>query len=227
MTDGETAYRGVNDAVLEALRWMSEAFACKVRKGRSHAPYLSHLVSTAALVVADRGSSEALVAALLHDAIEDLDVSKGDIERRFGARTADIVVRVSDGLDKEGRKSGGRDGVTWKARKRAYLEHLREEVDESVLRVSLADKLDNARDLLVDVLVEGARALRYFNASPGEQLWWYSELADIYRERLPGSSLTPAFTAVVAQMEQLIDLEDATREWEREAACRKARRTEH
>ena len=76
----------------------------------------------------------------------------------------------------------------WAERKRRYLDHLVEPgVSESVLRVSLADKLHNARALLLDYRALGELVFEHFKTrSAADQLWYYRSLADIYQERLPG-----------------------------------------
>jgi hypothetical protein len=57
---------------------------------------------------------------------------------------------------------------------------------ESVLRVSLADKLHNARALVLDYRAVGECVFERFKTrSAADQLWYYRSLADIYCERLP------------------------------------------
>lgn len=68
------------------------------RKGSAEEPYINHLLEVASLVAeATHGKDPDLViAALLHDAIEDQEVPRELIEREFGKRVADVVRQVTD-----------------------------------------------------------------------------------------------------------------------------------
>ena len=78
------------------------------RKGSAQEPYINHLLEVARLVAeATHGKHPDLViAALLHDAIEDQEVPCELIEREFGKRVAEVVSQITDDktLPKENRK---------------------------------------------------------------------------------------------------------------------------
>src|ERR1017187_2217019 len=78
------------------------------RKGSAQEPYINHLLEVASLVAeATHGKdSDLVIAALLHDAIEDCEVPYELIEREFGERVASLVNEVTDDktLAKEERK---------------------------------------------------------------------------------------------------------------------------
>src|ERR1700724_736009 len=78
------------------------------RKGAAKEPYINHLLEVAALVAdATEGKDPNLViAALLHDAIEDCEVPYRLIAEAFGADVADLVAEVTDDkkLEKAERK---------------------------------------------------------------------------------------------------------------------------
>ena len=71
-------------------------------------------------------------------------------------------------------------------RKQLYLEHL-EQADADTLLVSLADKLHNARSLLLDFRTEGPSVFERFNLSREKTLWYYGELADTFCRLRPGA----------------------------------------
>jgi (p)ppGpp synthase/HD superfamily hydrolase len=73
----------------------------------------------------------------------------------------------------------------WLQRKQRYLDHLKE-APPDVLLVSLADKLHNARALLLDLRTEGPHVFNRFNAGPGETLWYYQKLAALFMRRCQG-----------------------------------------
>lgn len=95
-------------AVIEAADTAARWHAGQRRKGAAQEPYINHLLEVAHLVAeATGGTDPALViAALLHDAIEDCDIAEEVIAAQFGADVAALVVAVTDdkSLKKEVRK---------------------------------------------------------------------------------------------------------------------------
>ncbi len=164
------------------------AYAARVHDGQTRtgtaAPKMAHLLGVTANVLEEGGRRGAIdedeaVAALLHDAAEDgggrerLD----DIRERFGERVAEIVEALSDSLEPE--------PPPWRARKQAYLIALEREDRESVLRISLADKLDNARAIVAAHQTQGDAFWQRFH-SLADTLWYYGTLARIFSAKLPG-----------------------------------------
>ena len=84
-----------------------------------------------------------------HDSVEDQggNARLEDVRNRFGERVGRIVEAYSDSLADTAR---GERKANWEERKKAYLAHL-EKADEDILRVSLADKVHNARAILRDL----------------------------------------------------------------------------
>lgn len=162
-----------------ALDYAFDAHAGQTRKG-SDIPYVAHLLGVAALVLEAGGDETEAIAALLHDVAEDQGGEErlADVRERFGGRVAEIVRACSDTLV--------RPKPPWHERKPAYVEHLRETDDRSVLLVSAADKLHNARAVLADLQAQGPAVWDRFSAPVDDQLWYYRTLADAYLERLPG-----------------------------------------
>jgi (p)ppGpp synthase/HD superfamily hydrolase len=166
----------------EAVRWAAMLHADQVRKGTRIA-YVSHLLGVASLVLEDGGTEEEAIAALLHDAIEDLGTPEAEIRARFGQPIADIVLACSEppGID--------RDGSTWRERKAHYLAHLEAGVSESALRVTAADKLHNARSILADVRDHGPGVWDKFNAEVDDELWYYEKLVGVLSEAHDGPTV--------------------------------------
>ncbi len=158
-------------------------------------PYVSHLLGVAALVLQDGGSQEEAIAALLHDAAEDHGgrARLEDIRQRFGSEVARIVESCSDSLTAHGDSQ-----EAWRARKHRYLGHLRQ-ADRSVLRVTCADKLDNARAILADHRRIGDVVFERFEAGKKGTLAYYALVLDILRARFPGS-LTEELDRVVMEI---------------------------
>jgi (p)ppGpp synthase/HD superfamily hydrolase len=160
----------------EALTYAAEVHRTQIRKA-GEVPYIGHLLSVAGLVIEADGSETEAIAALLHDAAEDQggDATLAEIGERFGTEVADIVEECSDTV------------VTpkppWRERKERYIAHLGTASD-STIRVSMADKLDNARAILRDLRRFGPEVWQRFNTDdPHQHLWYYRSLLEVYRSR--------------------------------------------
>jgi hypothetical protein len=140
-----------------------------VRKGTS-IPYIAHLLSVCELVLSDGGDEDEAIAALLHDAIEDHadTVSASDIERRFGSK----VCRIVEGCTDTPADYRGGEKPDWRLRKEAYLAHIAR-TPAADLRVSVADKLYNARAILADFRTIGDKVFDRFSATKADVLWYY------------------------------------------------------
>ena len=99
--------------------------------------------------------------------------TREEIRRRFGDRVVDIVDGCTDAevVPKP----------PWRARKEAYLAHLRL-ASPSVRLVSAADKLHNARATLMDYRAIGDSLWGRFNASKAETLWYYRALVEAFQQ---------------------------------------------
>jgi (p)ppGpp synthase/HD superfamily hydrolase len=95
--------------VLAAARFASEKHAAQRRKGSTAEPYVNHLLEVAELLArtADELDPNLIVAALLHDTIEDVGVTRAELAARFGEDVAALVAEVSDdkSLPKQTRKA--------------------------------------------------------------------------------------------------------------------------
>jgi len=159
----------------KALNLTTQLHAEQTRKN-STVPYLAHLLSVSALVIEDGGDENEAIAALLHDAVEDqggLSILE-EIRAIFGDSVADIVLGCTDAVTKT--------KPAWRARKEAYLRHL-ETAPDTVIRVSLADKLHNARSILVDLRYGNDDIWQSFNGGKDGTLWYYHSLAEIFQVR--------------------------------------------
>lgn len=176
----------------EALRYAARLHRAQLRKG-TNIPYVTHLLAVAAIVGENGGTEDEVIAALLHDAIEDQGgaATRGEIRRRFGDTVATIVDGTSD-----------TDVVPkppWRERKQNYVAHLRD-APRSVRLVSAADKLHNARSILADLRAEGEPAWRRFNAGKEDQLWYYRALVQAFRAEGGADELVDELETVVEEI---------------------------
>src|SRR6201999_4610008 len=112
-----------------------------------------------------------------------------EIGRLFGERVMAIVAACSDTFESP--------KPPWRERKQRYLDHL-DGQPASVLRVSLADKLFNARAILRDYLVVGDELWDRFQVGCDGQLWYYRGLSDRFSRLFPGVMATELDDTVAA-----------------------------
>ena len=182
-----------------AMVYASSLHRDQVRKG-SGVPYLSHLLAVTAMVIEEGGSEDQAVAALLHDVIEDCshqfpggrEALRADIKEKFGENVLQIVNACTDDDGFEKNRDWNREEAArqWRIRKEAYIARLATE-SESMLLVSCADKLHNARSILKDYRTDGEDLWRRFASGKKEdQAWYYESLVRVYRERGVGRLAT-------------------------------------
>src|SRR3990167_581422 len=131
----ENQIEQIHQAYLTAL----DAHRGQVRQ--TGEPYITHPVSVACILADMKMDHHSIVAALLHDVIEDTKIQKNDIEKNFGPEVADLV----DGVSKLTQ-------IEFISRAQAQAENFRKMVlamarDIRVIIVKLADRLHNMRTL--------------------------------------------------------------------------------
>ena len=127
------------DNIMEAYRFGASAH--EGQKRVSGAPYISHPVAVATILAEQRMDAQTIIAAILHDVIEDTATEKAQLEERFGEEVADLV----DGVSKL-------DQLQFHSRQQAQAESFRKMLlamaeDIRVIMIKLADRTHNMRTL--------------------------------------------------------------------------------
>lgn len=123
--------------LLKALEFAAEQHRDQRRKGVEASPYINHPIQVAE-VLATFGEVDdltTLMAAILHDTIEDTDTSEAELENLFGKDVAEVVFEVTD--DKSLPKQD---------RKRLQVEHA-PHLSDRAKQIKIADKTCNVRDI--------------------------------------------------------------------------------
>ncbi|MDY7021002.1 MAG: HD domain-containing protein [Cyanobacteriota bacterium] len=175
----------------QALVYAHRLHATQTRKV-GNIPYISHLLSVAALVLEAGGNEDEAISALLHDSIEDQGGAKTrqEIYQRFG----ESVVKIVDGCT----ESETIPKPPWKERKLRYLDQI-QNANSSVKLVSLADKLHNGRSLLIEYHQLGDELWKIFSNGKAEMLWFYESLLEIYQQT-PHTQLVEEFSQIVSHL---------------------------
>lgn len=108
----------------KALAFAAEAHRNQRRKGASQEPYVNHLIEVLDLVASvEDGDVDVLIAALLHDVLEDTRTGYDELVATFGERVARIVQENSDDmtLPKPERQRARLAGISKKSREARLL----------------------------------------------------------------------------------------------------------
>ncbi len=130
-----------SDAMLrlfEAVRFAAEKHRDDRRKGAIAAPYINHPIMVAEQLAATGlgHDVELLMAALLHDVVEDTDATPEELRLKFGERVCAIVLEVTDNMELR------RD-----ERKEQVVRHIASKSREARL-VKLSDTIANTHDII-------------------------------------------------------------------------------
>jgi GTP pyrophosphokinase len=173
------------------------------RKGTG-IPYMAHLLGVAALVMAEAGhaaisvTEDMVIAALLHDTVEDHGglVRLEDVRQNFGSDVARMVEGLTDSFAADSDKK-----EPWQHRKESYIERLRDEPADVQL-ISAADKLYNAKAILDDYREIGPRIWERFHRGRNDQLWYFNALIEVFKAAGGGRTVTE-LERVVAELTEI------------------------
>jgi guanosine-3',5'-bis(diphosphate) 3'-pyrophosphohydrolase len=128
----------VDQVVLKAAHFAAQKHAGQRRKGAAAEPYINHLLEAAELVASALAEPDTnlIIAALLHDTVEDTGTTKEELAETFGSDVADLVMEVTD--DKSLPKA---------ERKRLQVVHA-SQISVRAQAIKLADKISNLRAIV-------------------------------------------------------------------------------
>ena len=124
--------------VLEAALFAAQKHTKQRRKGAAGEPYVNHVIEVAHMVssVLAAPDTNLVIAALLHDTVEDTNTSPRELAERFGPDVAALVAEVTD--DKS---------LPKQVRKRLQVENAPKKSVRAQM-IKLADKISNLRSIL-------------------------------------------------------------------------------
>ena len=181
-----------SDVFDRALILASQAHKDQLRKGTA-IPYIVHPVHVAMVLQKYQFPDEVVIAALLHDVVEDTDVPLSRIGAEFGLAVARLVDAVSEKKTEDGKLR------SWRERKAEKITQLAGS-DQLVGALKAADALHNCQAMLRDLQTQGAALWSKFRGSSADQLWYYTSLAATTRRLLGGHPLNDELDAAVAEL---------------------------
>jgi guanosine-3',5'-bis(diphosphate) 3'-pyrophosphohydrolase len=175
---------------LRALQFAARHHADQRRKGGSHAPYINHPINVTMELwhTGQVRDTVTLVAALLHDTIEDTEATPEEIRQLFGEEVLSVVLEVTD--DKNLPKP---------ERKRLQVVNAPNKSPRA-RQIKLADKINNVFEIAHDPPNEWSLTRRR------EYMDWTKQVIDGLRGQNP--ALETRFDAVLAEAHALLDADE-------------------
>jgi (p)ppGpp synthase/HD superfamily hydrolase len=166
----------------QAIRAASVLHKNQLRKGSMPFPYVTHLIATAFTLIDYTDNEDVIIAALLHDTLEDTDYTIDELQEDFGGEVREIVEAVTEP------KSTPDQRISFKERKKIYADQLKKGPIEAVM-VAAADKMHNFRTSVEDYTDSPDRFIQDFGKNFDERLEAYQIIANVINSRLSGPIL--------------------------------------
>lgn len=161
----------------QAIRAAAVLHKEQSRKGHSPFPYVTHPFAVAWLLSDYSDDESTIIAALLHDTLEDTDYTADELEEDFGRKVRQIVEAVSEPKSTDGEK------LSWRDRKSIYAKQLKTAPEEALL-VAAADKIHNMRSLVEEYYDDYERFVKDFGGALDERAMMYQDIANVLNSRL-------------------------------------------
>jgi (p)ppGpp synthase/HD superfamily hydrolase len=149
----------------------------QLRKGMVPLPYITHLMSTMLILRDYTDDEDTLVAALLHDTIEDTDYTHEELVEDFGETVARYVEAVTEPTHRKDEK------LPWLEVKKGYAAQLKKAPEPAVL-IAAADKAHNFRMIVEEYFEDHNRYIQDFGPHIDVRLEAYQAIANAINSRL-------------------------------------------
>lgn len=160
----------LNKLIQEALHDTLKLHKTQLRKG-TDIPYASHPITLAMLLIESGLEEKIIVAALLHDTIEDTDMTIHQLKTKYGEEITNMVLNCTE----------PDQSLKWEIRKQNTIEQFGEKPDD-VKWVIIADKLHNLYSLKHQHDDMGDSLWQYFSRGYEQQKWYYSSLLNLFEQ---------------------------------------------
>ncbi len=145
------------------INWIAVQHGDQLRKG-TEIPYVAHVFGVTSLLMTHGiVKKEILIAALLHDAVEDTSVTLEQTRETFGDEIASMVAMLSEDKTKG-----------WEERKQTAIDHIAT-LPLEVKWIKLADKV-NSLEMMTSEIEEGTMNWDKFNRGYDSQKWFYTTI---------------------------------------------------
>lgn len=167
----------------QAIMFATKAHEGQVRKV-SGMPFIFHPLAVGCLL-ADAGEDEdVIVAGILHDTVEDTEVTLVQIRETFDDNVAELVDGCSENK-----------ALSWEERKAETIAFL-ETASEKVCVVTCADKVHNLLVSVEGIKEQGEDFFVHFNKGYEDQKWYYGSIKQVLQTRIPEHPLCKTYVEV-------------------------------
>jgi len=161
----------------QAIKAASLLHQGQLRKGSLGLPYITHLMAVTLILRDYTEDEDTLVAAILHDTVEDTDYTIDELKEDFGGKVAEIVASLSEPREKNGER------LSWIERKRVYASQLKNGPMEAVM-IAAADKAHNFRSMVEDYYSDHIGFIRDFGINLDERIEAYQNISNSINNKL-------------------------------------------
>jgi len=176
----------------EAINIAIEAHGGQKRKIRN-IPYIIHPLSVGIILARAGASEDVIVAGILHDVVEDSEMTNSRIEEKFGSTVADLVKDLTS----------ENKGSTWDERKKMQREHIGH-MSHDALLIKSADTLDNMRDIAYNYAQNGDKVFEVFSAPKEKIIDNFSLRIKEINKAWPKNPLVPELKLVLKTLSKFI-----------------------
>jgi myo-inositol-1(or 4)-monophosphatase len=174
----------MTNLIQKAIILAMKAHEGQYRKGDEKVPYVLHPLEVGIILSRFTDNENLIVAAILHDVVEDTDIELESIKSEFGEDIAKLVEILTEDKSIEDRTQ----------RKTQYLNRL---VNYKVAyMIKAVDALTNMQDLFALIREHGQAGWTYFKSSPDFLMFYYRRILDDLRHDLPNSLIEQYVSAL-------------------------------
>ena len=148
-----------------------------LRQGEAGIPYISHLMSVVLILRDYTTDEDTLVAAILHDTLEDTDYTEEDMRTDFGDSVTAIVMTLTEPTH------DGDSKLPWKESKARYAKQIKKGL-ESAAMIAAADKSHNFRSIVEEYSDDHTRFKQDFGGKAQDRLAAYQLIANAINSKL-------------------------------------------
>ena len=189
--------------VEQAIRAASILHQDLLRRGSLPGPYISHLLAVVLILSDYTHDEDTLVAAFLHDTLEDTDYTLEELIEDFGGPVSEIVCTLTEP------KKIGDIKLSWIDRKKTYAKQLKQG-SEKALMIAAADKSHNFRTIVEEYTDDHKRFIQDFGPQTDERLEAYQIISNVVNSRLK-NNIVHEFNHTFNEFKQfLINVEKST-----------------
>lgn len=149
----------------------------QLRKGLIEIPYITHLVAVLMILRDYTTDENTLVAALLHDTLEDTDYSYEELIGDFGEDVAELVKTLTEPKSQDGYN------LPWLEAKKIYANQLRNGREEALM-IAAADKIHNFRSTIEEYYEAHDRFIKDFGPKFEQRIEAYQTISNAINNRL-------------------------------------------